>query len=72
MGLIGYQLLFLHLLYSSSHVILIVGVDNAKGEYKCAEAAGKNAGVLFTTHKFNDPNYKGLDMTGYYDNNKRG
>ena len=60
------------LLYSSGHVILIVGVDNAKGEYKCAEAAGKNAGVLFTTHKFNDPNYKGLDMTGYYDNNKRG
>ena len=60
------------LLYSSGHVILIVGVDSAKGEYKCAEAAGKNAGVLFTTHKFNDPNYKGLDMTGYYDNNKRG
>ena len=60
------------LLYSSSHVILIVGVDNAKGEYKCAEAAGKNAGVLFTTHKFNDSHYKGLDMTGYYDNNKRG
>lgn len=60
------------LLYSSGHVILIVGVDNAKGEYKCAEAAGKDAGVLFTTHKFNDSHYKGLDMTGYYDNNKRG
>ena len=60
------------LLYSSGHVILIVGVDSAKGEYKCAEAAGKDAGVLFTTHKFNDSHYKGLDMTGYYDNNKRG
>ena len=64
------------LLYSSGHVILVIGVDNEKGQYLCAEAAGNSSGVIFSRHSFDGDGgkYRGVDMTGFYENsgNKRG
>ena len=56
------------LLESSEHVVLVVGVDENTKQYKCAEAAGKNDGVLFTHRPFSGGNgYWGVKMDGYYD-----
>ena len=60
------------LLYSSAHVILIIGVDNDNAQYICAEAAGNASGVIFSRHSFTTSKYSGVDLTGFYDNNKRG
>lgn len=57
------------LLESSSHVILIVGVD--ENNYICAEAAGNETGVLFSTHPFNASGYWGVNMEGFYNTQAR-
>lgn len=58
------------LLASSSHVILIIGVDQQSGEYTCAEAKGNQYGVVFSRHSLDGDNgkYYGVDMTGFYQN----
>lgn len=57
------------LLESSGHVILIVGVD--ENNYICAEAAGNETGVLFSTHPFNASGYWGVNMEGFYNTRAR-
>ena len=57
------------LLESSGHVILIVGVD--ENNYICAEAAGNETGVLFSTHPFNASGYWGVNMEGFYNTQAR-
>lgn len=57
------------LLESSGHVILIVGVDD--NNYICAEAAGNETGVLFSTHPFNASGYWGVNMEGFYNTRAR-
>ena len=54
------------LLESSSHVILVVGIDEEAGEYICAEASGLESGVLFSRKAFNNSYYWGVDMEGFY------
>ena len=56
------------LLESEGHIVLVVGIDESTKEYVCAEASGKNAGVLFTRRPFSGGgNYWGVKMDGYYD-----
>ena len=57
------------LLESSGHVILIVDVDD--NNYICAEAAGNETGVLFSTHPFNASGYWGVNMEGFYNTRTR-
>ena len=57
------------LLESSGHVILIVDVDD--NNYICAEAAGNETGVLFSTHPFNASGYWGVNMEGFYNTRAR-
>lgn len=57
------------LLESNTHVILIVGVD--ENNYICAEAAGNETGVLFSTHPFNASGYWGVNMEGFYNTSAR-
>ena len=57
------------LLESSGHIVLVVGVDEGAKQYICAEASGKNAGVLFTRRPFSGGGgYWGVKMDGYYNN----
>jgi len=55
------------LLESSGHIVLVVGVDENTKQYICAEAMGKEAGVLFNRRSFADSGYWGVKMDGYYD-----
>ncbi len=56
------------LLESSGHIVLVVGVDENTKQYICAEASGKEAGVLFTRRPFTGGSgYWGVKMDGYYD-----
>ncbi len=48
------------------HVILVVGVT--KDGYRCAEAAGNQVGVIFSTRPFNLSGYWGVKMDGFYSN----
>lgn len=48
------------------HVALVVGYDNASGQYLTAEALGSDYGVLFHKRKFNSSGYKGISMENYY------
>lgn len=57
------------LLESSGHVILIVDVDD--NNYICAEAAGNETGVLFSTHPFDSSGYWGVNMEGFYNTRAR-
>lgn len=54
------------LLESSSHIVLVVGVDEDTDEYICAEASGNSTGVLFTRRPFSRSGYWGVDMSGFY------
>ncbi len=54
------------LLESGSHVILVVGIDEEAGEYICAEASGLESGVTFSRKAFNNQNYWGVNMEGFY------
>ena len=56
------------LMYSSGHVVMIVGVDSANSKYIVAEAAGLDYGVLFSKKDYNPSGYTGLDMTAFYEN----
>lgn len=56
------------LLESDGHVILIVGIDEAAGQYICAEAMGNAYGVLFTRRSFTESGYWGVDLEDYYNN----
>ena len=56
------------LLESEGHVILIVGIDEAAGQYICAEAMGNAYGVLFTRRSFTESGYWGVDLEDYYNN----
>ena len=57
------------LLESSGHIVLVIGVDEGAKQYICAEASGKNAGVLFTRRPFSGGSgYWGVKMDGYYNN----
>ena len=56
------------LLESSHHVILVVGIDNDKKEYICAEAMGNAYGVTFSRRSFAPTGYWGVDLTDYYNN----
>ena len=56
------------LLESEGHIVLVVGIDESTSQYICAEASGKNAGVLFTRRPFSGGNgYWGVKMDGYYE-----
>ena len=56
------------LLESEGHIVLVVGVDESSNQYICAEASGKNTGVLFTRRPFTGGSgYWGVKMDGYYD-----
>jgi len=56
------------LLESSGHIVLVVGIDESTHQYICAEASGKNSGVLFTRRPFTGGDgYWGVKMDGYYD-----
>ena len=56
------------LLESEGHIVLVVGIDESSHQYICAEASGKNAGVLFTRRPFSGGSgYWGVKMDGYYD-----
>lgn len=48
------------------HVALVVGYDNANGQYLTAEALGSDYGILFHKRKFNASGYKGISMENYY------
>ena len=54
------------LLESSGHIILVVGIDEASGQYICAEAMGNAYGVLFTRRSFTESGYWGVDLEDYY------
>ena len=56
------------LLESSHHVILVVGIDDSKKEYICAEAMGNAYGVTFSRRSFAPSGYWGVDLTDYYSN----
>ena len=56
------------LLESSGHIVLVVGVDEEKKQYICAEASGNQYGVWFTRRSFKDDGYWGVRMDGYYNN----
>ena len=56
------------LLESEGHIVLVVGIDESSSQYICAEASGKNSGVLFTRRPFTGGSgYWGVKMDGYYD-----
>jgi hypothetical protein len=56
------------LLESEGHIVLVVGIDESSNQYICAEASGKNSGVLFTRRPFTGGSgYWGVKMDGYYD-----
>ena len=54
------------LLESEGHIVLVVGIDEASGQYICAEAMGNAYGVLFTRRSFNESGYWGVDLEDYY------
>lgn len=54
------------LLESDGHIVLVVGIDEASGQYICAEAMGNAYGVLFTRRAFNESGYWGVDLEDYY------
>ena len=54
------------LLESEGHIVLVVGIDEASGQYICAEAMGNAYGVLFTRRAFNESGYWGVDLEDYY------
>ena len=54
------------LLESEGHIVLVVGIDEASGQYICAEAMGNAYGVLFSRRAFNESGYWGVDLEGYY------
>ena len=56
------------LLESSGHIILVVGIDEASGQYICAEAMGNSYGVLFSRRSFTESGYWGVDLEDYYNN----
>ncbi len=56
------------LLESTEHIVLVVGIDEASGQYICAEASGNQQGVLFTRRPFNQSGYWGVDLEDYYNN----
>lgn len=56
------------LLESSGHVVLVVDIDEEKGQYVCAEASGNESGVQFTRRPFNSSGYWGVDLEEYYSN----
>ncbi len=57
------------LLESEGHIVLVIGIDQGAKQYICAEASGKNAGVLFTRRPFSGGGgYWGVKMDGYYEN----
>ena len=56
------------LLESDSHIVLVVGIDEASGQYICAEAMGNAYGVLFSRRAFNEKGYWGVDLEDYYNN----
>lgn len=56
------------LLESEGHIVLVVGIDENTHQYICAEASGKNSGVLFTRRPYSGGSgYWGVKMDGYYD-----
>ena len=59
------------ILESSHHVVLVVGIDDEKKQYICAEASGNQYGVQFTRRPFADGEYWGVNMDGYYANNAK-
>jgi hypothetical protein len=54
------------LLESEGHIVLVVGIDEASGQYICAEAMGNAYGVLFSRRAFNESGYWGVDLEDYY------
>ena len=56
------------LMESSSHVVLVVAVDETTKEYICAEASGLEYGVWFLRRSFNEKGYYGVKMDNYYNN----
>lgn len=57
------------LLESEGHIVLVIGVDEGAKQYICAEASGKNAGVLFNRRSFTGGDgYWGVKMDGFYNN----
>ena len=54
------------LLESDAHIVLVVGIDEASGQYICAEAMGNAYGVLFSRRAFNESGYWGVDLEDYY------
>lgn len=56
------------LLESEGHIVLIVGIDEEKKQYICAEAMGNAYGVLFTRRAYNESGYWGVDLEDYYNN----
>ena len=56
------------LLETNGHIALVVSVDNVNKKYICAEAGGLYTGVYFNRRAFNESNYWGVDMSGYYSN----
>lgn len=59
------------LLESNSHIVLVIGVDEATNEYICAEASGYTTGVLFTKRPFSRSGYWGVKMAGFYERQVR-
>ena len=59
------------LLESNSHIVLVIGVDEATNEYICAEASGYTTGVLFTRRPFSRSGYWGVKMAGFYERQVR-
>lgn len=57
------------IMYSSSHVVFIVGISS--GNYICAEAGGKESGVKFTTRSFAAKGYTGVNMDSFYNDSSR-
>lgn len=56
------------IMYSSGHVVFVVGINESTHQYQIAEAAGLDSGVQFSTKSFTASNYTGVNMTGFYNN----
>ena len=54
------------IMFSSGHVVFIVGVNTASKKYIIAEAAGLDSGVQYSTKSFNAYGYTGVNMDGFY------
>ena len=54
------------IMYSSGHVVFVIGVNESAHKYIIAEAAGLDSGVQFSTKSFTATDYTGVKMSGFY------